>query len=292
MGKLPMSTERVSQRLQSPESGKISNADHIVLWPKGAPHALGDAPEDQPIMTYFPVKSEVPSPAMIVLPGGGYEKKVEREGEPIARWLNGLGIAAFVLQYRVAPYRHPVPLQDAQRAIRLLRSEAGLLNLDPQRIGVLGFSAGGHLASCVGTHFDMGRTDADDPVERMSSRPDLMVLCYPVISFKTHAHEGSKSRLLGGGTDESLVQHLSSEMQVTSDTPPAFIWHAADDRVVPAENSLMMAASLARYRVPYDLHIFESGSGRHGFGLGADHLQIRQWTELCAVWLRLRSFIR
>lgn len=266
--------------------------EHIVLWPEGAPHALGIGPENQPYLTPYLLEKDFAAPAVIVFPGGGYTAKVEREGEPIARWLNGLGIASFVLQYRVAPYRHPVPLLDAQRAIRLVRSKSEHWGIDSQRIGVLGFSAGGHLASSAGTHFDAGDPDADDPVERVSSRPDLMVLCYPVISLETYVHQGSKNNLLGNEPDEALVRLMSSEHQVTADTPPAFLWHAADDQAVSAENSLMMAAALSRHKVPYDLHIFESGSKRHGFGLGTDHPQVRAWTDVCSIWLRQRGFLR
>ncbi|WP_248930122.1 alpha/beta hydrolase [Paenibacillus hamazuiensis] len=262
--------------------------EEILLWSDGTPYAQGTGKEDIPYIVPFPVESANPAPAVIVCPGGGYGRKAEHEGEPVARWLNSLGIAAFVLQYRVAPYRHPVPLGDAKRAIRLVRSTAARWNIDPQRVGILGFSAGGHLASSAGLHYDLGNPEADDAVERESSRPDLMVLCYPVITFGEFTHAGSKSNLLGPEPDEELVKLLSGEHQVTAETPPAFLWHTADDASVPVENSLQLAMALSRHKVPHELHVYESG--RHGLGLAGDHPEAHTWTTLCANWLRKRGF--
>jgi len=226
---------------------------------------------------------------MIVCPGGGYAMRADHEGEPITLWMNRIGISAIVLNYRVAPNRHPIPLQDAQRAIRTARRRAAEWRIDPQRIGILGFSAGGHLASSAGTHYDGGDPAAADPIERMSSRPDLMVLCYPVVTLKPpYAHEGSRNLLLGESPEPGLVDLMSNETQVTEGTPPTFLWHTADDAAVPVENSLNFAAALARHRVPHELHVYESG--RHGLGLGEDTPGVRDWPQACGEWLRVRGF--
>ncbi|PZE20415.1 alpha/beta hydrolase [Paenibacillus xerothermodurans] len=260
----------------------------LLLWPDGTPNALGDGEEDKPILVPYLVDAPQPTAAVVVCPGGGYARRADHEAEPVARWLNSLGISAFVLHYRVAPYRHPNPLLDAQRAIRMVRSRAGEWQLDPARVGILGFSAGGHLASVCGTHYDGGRPDADDPIERQSSRPDLLVLCYPVISLDTFAHMGSRANLLGESPDDYLVQVLSTERQVNKQTPPTFLWHTADDAAVPVENSLMFAAALSGHKVPFELHVFEQG--RHGLGLASDNTGVKQWTDVCAVWLKGQGF--
>ncbi|OPH52020.1 esterase [Paenibacillus ferrarius] len=261
----------------------------IELWPGASKDSIGEDNQGCPSLTLYPVPGEGISSAVIVCPGGGYSCRAPHEGEPIAKWLNGLGISAFVLNYHVAPYEHPVPLQDAQRAIRTVRHHAEEWRIDSNRIGILGFSAGGHLASTAGTHFDAGDQESADPIERHSSRPDLMVLCYPVITFQGEfAHIGSMHNLLGQTPDEKLVAHLSNEQQVTKETPPTFLWHTADDAAVPVENCLLFAAALSRHKVPFDLHVFESG--RHGIGLAGDHAEAYIWPELCANWLKKQHF--
>lgn len=260
----------------------------IELWPEGAPYAAGDGPEDRPAITPYLAEGEGASSAVIVCPGGGYVRRAPHEGEPIALWLNGLGISAFVLDYRVAPYKHPAPLADAQRAIRTVRSRAAEWGIDRQRIGILGFSAGGHLASAAGTHYDAGDPQALDPVERESSRPDCMVLCYPVISLIHHAHQGSRINLVGEEADEALCRLLSNELQVTPDTPPTFLWHTSDDPSVPVENSLMFAEALSRNKVAFELHSYMSG--RHGLGLAETHPEAHTWTHLCGLWLKRIGF--
>jgi len=255
------------------------------IWQQEAPLAQG---EDQPQITPYLVPSDTITAAMVILPGGGYSMRASHEGEPIALWLNGLGISAFVVDYRVAPYQHPAPLFDAQRSIRYVRHHASEWNIDPHRIGILGFSAGGHLASTVGTHYDSGSPDSPDPIERVSCRPDAMVLCYPVISFGEYRHNGSMSNLIGEDAPTALREYLSNELQVTEQTPPTFLWHTADDAAVPVENSLLFAAALSQNRVPFDLHIFESG--RHGLGLALEHPEAHNWTTLCERWLRKRGF--
>lgn len=259
-----------------------------LLWPNGTPNALGSEVEDKPTLVPYLVEGDQPSAAVIVCPGGGYARRADHEGEPVALWLNSLGISAFVLHYRVAPYKHPNPLMDAGRAIRTVRSRAQEWNIDAGRVGILGFSAGGHLASSAGTHYDNGQPDAEDVIERESSRPDLLILCYPVISFAAFTHSGSKQNLLGEAPDAELVELMSSEQQVTEQTPPAFLWHTADDAAVPVENSQLFASALSRNKVPYELHVFESG--RHGLGLAAEQPGVRMWTELCADWLKRQGF--
>ncbi|MBT2742973.1 alpha/beta hydrolase [Bacillus sp. ISL-77] len=229
-----------------------------------------------------------PHPVIIIAPGGAYAFRAPHEAYPIAYWLNDIGISAIVLNYRVAPYKHPIPLEDVKRAIRLTRYHAPEWRLDPNRVGILGFSAGGHLASTAGTHFDYGNKLADDPIECYSSRPDLMVLCYPVITMGEQTHEGSRQNLLGENPNEEIKSILSNETQITKETPPAFLWHTADDNAVDVENSLLFASGLSKHKIPYDLHVFESG--RHGLGLAQEHPEAKVWPSLCEAWLRKRGF--
>lgn len=262
-----------------------------LLWPEGAPYATGTGEEDKPALTPYLVTGSngEPNAAVIVCPGGGYGMRADHEGEPIALWLNTLGISAFVLRYRVAPYRDPAPLADVQRAIRYVRHRAAEWNVDPERIGILGFSAGGHLAASAATLFDWGDGKADDPIERHSCRPNLAVLCYPVISMKDGiTHEGSRGNLLGPNPDQDRLARFNCEEQVAADTPPSFLWHTSDDEGVSVENSLRFASALARHRIPFDLHVYEKG--RHGLGLAADDEHIRTWTGLCAIWLKRNGF--
>lgn len=263
----------------------------IELWPRGAaPLAAGTQEEDIPALTPYLTDGEG-NAAVVVCPGGGYARRAEHEGEPIAQWLNTLGISAFVLRYRVAPYRYPAALMDAQRAIRHVRFHAAQYRIDPEKVGILGFSAGGHLAATAGTHHDAGDEAHPDPVERLSSRPDAMVLCYPVITLKgPYAHAGSRENLLGPEPDPALVDALCSEEQVSGDTPPAFLWHTSDEEAVPVQNSLLFASALHRRQVPFDLHVYSHG--RHGLGLAADHPSARGWTGACADWLRIIGFAK
>ncbi|GIO15081.1 beta-xylanase [Cohnella xylanilytica] len=259
-----------------------------LLWPEGAPFAAGTTDEDRPAITPYLLEGEG-HPAVIVLPGGGYGMRAYHEGEPIALWLNSIGVSAFVLRYRVAPYRYPCALLDAQRAIRTVRHEAKRYGIDPRRVGILGFSAGGHAASSAATHYDAGRPDAEDEIERQSSRPDLAILCYPVITMRDpHTHEGSRANLLGPEPDPELVALMSNDEQVTSDTPPTFLWHTSDDGAVPVENSLQFAAALRKHGVPFDLHVY--ARGRHGLGLAEDDAHVRGWTDACASWLKYNGF--
>ncbi|MDQ3820846.1 MAG: alpha/beta hydrolase [Acidobacteriota bacterium] len=238
---------------------------------------------------YFPPKEKATGAAVIVCPGGGYSHLADHEGGPVAEWLNTLGVTAFVLKYRIGPrYHHPAPLQDAQRAIQLVRARAREWGLDPERIGILGFSAGGHLASTAGTHFESGKPDSPDPIERVSSRPNLMVLVYPVITMREKTHGGSKKQLLGDNPSPELVALLSNEEHVTKDTPPVFLIHTFTDTAVPVENSMMFAEALRRAGVSFEFHLYERGP--HGFGLGTKDPILSTWPARCADWLALHGF--
>jgi acetyl esterase/lipase len=256
-----------------------------LLWPQGAPGALGDEDKDKPSITiYLPDRAKATGTAVVVCPGGGYSAlAIGHEGTQIAEWLNNLGVAAFVLKYRLGPkYHHPVELGDAQRALRIVRSRAKEFGVAPNRIGIWGFSAGGHLASTAETHFSVK--------DGVSSRPDFAILCYPVVTFKDpYAHKGSRRNLLGEEPDPALVENLSNETQVTKDTPPTFLFHTNADTGVPAENSVNFYLALRKAGVPAEMHIFETG--RHGVGLAQNDPVLSYWPPLLANWLRTRGLI-
>jgi acetyl esterase/lipase len=264
----------------------------ILLWPDGAPGAQGDSPADQPSLTLYPVSGENKVPTgVIVCPGGGYvHLAMDYEGFEIAEWLNKLGISAFVLKYRLGPkYHYPVQLEDAQRAIRYARLHAQEFGVRPDRIGIWGFSAGGHLASTAGTHFDAGDKGATDVIENQSSRPDFMILAYPVVTMMDpYVHRGSLHALLGDNPDPRLVRLLSNELQVTPQTPPTFLFHTANDPVVPVENSIQFDEALNRAGVPAEMHIYLKR--RHGVGLATDDPVLRTWTDRLADWLKVEGF--
>ncbi|MGO9600844.1 MAG: alpha/beta hydrolase [Isosphaeraceae bacterium] len=274
----------------------------VTLWRAGAPGAEGNDPTlDVPTLTVWRLKPEAATGASVVVcPGGGYGMlALDHEGRQVAEWLNSLGITAFVLKYRLSPrYHHPAMLQDAARAIRTVRASAQRWSLDPHRVAILGFSAGGHLASTAGTHFDAGKPDAEDPIERESSRPDRMILVYPVIALDTpFGHAGTKRNLLGENPPEALVRSLSNQTQVTAQTPPAFLAHTNEDTGVPAENGLLFVLALRKAKVPVELHLFEKGG--HGLGLGTGDRQFgiagdpafQEWPKLCAIWLKNQHFL-
>jgi acetyl esterase/lipase len=262
-----------------------------LLWPSGAPGALGTEPADQPSLTPFLLpKGSGSGAAVIVCPGGSYVNlSMDKEGYAVAKFLNSLGISAFVLKYRLGPrYHHPIELGDAQRAIRTVRSRAAEYGFQSDRVGIMGFSAGGHLASTAGTHFDAGDASAADPINRASSRPDLLVLCYPVISFTQFFHAGSKKNLLGDNPDPALVENLSNELQVTKDTPPTFLFHTTTDATVPVENSVMFYSALRKAGVPAEMHIYERGP--HGVGLAPNDPVLSTWPGRLADWLRIHGW--
>jgi acetyl esterase/lipase len=260
--------------------------DPIPLWPEGPP---GGGSEGLSVLRAYPAPADrATGTAVVVCPGGGYRlHATDHEGQQVAKWLNRIGVSAFVLHYRLgAQHPHPAPLQDAQRALRHVRAHAGALGVAPDRIGILGFSAGGHLASTAATHFDAGDPAAADPVERVSSRPDFAILGYPVISLsEPFRHDGSRRNLLGARADDpELVEALSSEKQVTAETPPSFLFHTGEDDGVPVENSLAFYAALRGAGVPAELHIYQLGP--HGVGLAPGDPVLGSWTERLADWLR------
>lgn len=270
--------------------------DPFPLWSQEAPGALGKEDKDVPTLTpFFAGPERATGAAIVVCPGGGYGALAPHEGRDYALWLNELGISAFVLKYRLGSggYRHPAMLNDAARAVRYVRSMASEWKLDPMRIGIMGSSAGGHLTSTLLTHFDAGKADAEDAVERQSSRPDIGILCYPVITMGEKTHGGSKKNLLGDNPSPELVRSLSNELQVTKETPPTFLFHTAEDKAVLVENSLMFADALARNGVPFALHVYPKGP--HGIGLGTrqwDPAARHPWTTQCALWLKEQNFAR
>ena len=265
----------------------------VLLWPDGAPGAVGNEDVDKPTLALFAAPEERSTgTAVVVCPGGGYRNlAMDHEGVQIARWLNSIGVAAFVLKYRLGPrYHHPAPLDDAQRALRYVRLNAARFRVDPGRVGIWGFSAGGHLASTTATHFDRGDAAAAEPIGRMSARPDFAILGYPVISFTTeYTHEGSRRHLLGENPDPKLVELLSNEKQVTAETPPTFLFHTNEDTGVPPENSVLFYLALRKAGVPAELHIYERG--RHGVGLAPTDLVLSSWPRRLADWLYSRGLL-
>lgn len=276
-----------------PSAARALELPPLPLWEGRAPGAVGDGPDDRPSITpYLPPEGHRTGAAALIFAGGGYGHiAVEKEGLPAARWLNSIGVAAFVVRYRLGPrYHHPAMMHDAQRAVRLVRARAATWGIDPHRIGVVGFSAGGHLASTVATHFDRGDSTNADPVERESSRPDFVVLVYPVITMDERwTHRGSRTRLLGPHPTSELVRLLSNETQVSGATPPSFIVATTDDAGVPVENSLLFYTALHAARVPVELHLFQSG--RHGFGLAPGDSVLSRWVELCTAWMRRNGWL-
>jgi acetyl esterase/lipase len=267
----------------SPDSAETRT---FPLWVSGAPGALGNDDSDIPTLTYYPAVRALPT-AVIVAPGGGYHGlAINHEGRQVANWLNAAGITAFVLKYRLGPrYHHPIEIGDAQRAIRLVRTRAAEFGVKPDRIGMMGFSAGGHLTSTAETHFDIGNPSAADPIDRASSRPDFAVLGYPVISFTApYTHQGSAQMLLGDSPDPALLQNLSNEFQVTPQTPPTFLFSTSEDTLVPAENTVAFYLALHKAKVPAEMHIFQKGV--HGLSLDLRDPAFGEWPKLLINWLR------
>jgi acetyl esterase/lipase len=294
-------------------TGMLRAAEPLVLplWPDGTPGVGSDAEEkvtgptgDKPdrfisnvrhptLTVYLPQKDHASGAAVVICPGGGYSGvAIDKEGHDVARWLNTLGIAGVVLKYRM-PHpdeshgQKPWPLQDAQRAIRTVRSRASEWNIDPKKVGIMGFSAGGHLASTVGTHFDAGNPDAKDPIDRPGSRPDFMILCYPVVTLKSDwAHTGSRDNLLGKNADDKLRAEYSAELNVTPETPPTFIVHTKDDPV-KVRNSIALKEAMDKAGVPCRLELYDKGG--HGYGLGVNGGEVATWPQRCAEWLKDRK---
>lgn len=269
-----------------------ANGETFSLWKDGALDARGDSPRDQPALTpYWPLAYNEPPiarPAVVICPGGAYRKHAAHEGEGYARWLSMLGLACFVLRYRLGGdgYRHPVALHDAARAVRFVRAHAADWELDAHRIGIMGSSAGGHLSAHLMTAFDGGQPGATDHIEAVSSRPDFGVLCYPVMTMSGPAcHTGSRSHLLGESPSDETRRETSPELNVRPDSPPVFIWHTSTDASVPVENATLYAQACRNAGVPYELHVYDRG----GHGIGLDHGH--PWTAALRAWLEVRGYL-
>jgi acetyl esterase/lipase len=257
----------------------------VFLWPNGAPGALGTTEADKPRLYPFVPQTRSTPTAVLVIPGGGYTQvAIGHEGFQFARWLNAQGITAFVLDYRVAPYHYPVEIEDGMRAMRYIRAHAADYGIDPNRIGVWGSSAGGHLASSLGTHCDDVPSTSADPIDRESCKPNFMVLSYPVISMHgPEAHTGSRKNLLGENPDPALEQKFSNQLAVNAQTPPTFLFATTGDQTVPVENSLDFYRSLERAHVPVELHIYDYAN--HGCGLCGQIPELSTWPLLLRNWL-------
>lgn len=262
------------------------------LWPAGqVPYSQGSEDADVPsVAVYSPPADKNNGAAVVVCPGGGYGVLAPHEGEPVALWLNAHGATGIVLKYRLGPkYHHPVMLTDVSRALRFSRHHASEWGIDPNRLGVLGFSAGGHLASTASTHFTPGDPNASDMVERQTARPDVSILIYPVITLEgEYAHAGSRRNLLGDNPAAELVHNLSNQTHITRDTPPTYLVHSTDDKAVPIQNSLMYATALATAGIPFGMAVYSHGG--HGYGMGKGDPVLTAWPEQCALWLGQRGF--
>lgn len=265
----------------------------IFLWPAGAPNAKGNSDLDRPsIRVYRPKPGTANGAAVVVCPGGGYGVlATDHEGHQIAKWFARNGVTGVVLKYRhTKKYSHPIPLQDAQRALRTVRHQAEDLGINTLRIGIMGFSAGGHLASTVATHFDETELNADDPIDKHSSRPDFVILGYPVVSLRTPVgHRGSARNLLGDEPTEKMLDHLSNHTQVTAETPPAFLFHTNEDKGVSAENSLQFFSALRKAGVSGEVHVYQDGP--HGVGFGEGHPALETWRDHLHAWMRSSGFL-
>jgi acetyl esterase/lipase len=286
----------LARAMADPASPASADPPAIPLWPHGAPGALGTAPKDIPTITpYLPVPGAATGAALLICPGGGYVHLSAHEGDTYARFFAAHGITCFVLAYRLGSngYHYPEIFLDVARAMRTVRAKAADYGIDPHRIGIVGSSAGGHLASTLMTHFDSGKPADPDPIERQGDRPDLGILCYPVITMGGNAHQGSRLNLIGPNPSPALVKLLSNELQVTPATPPCFLFATWEDQTVKVENTLDFAAALRAHGVKFDLHIYEHGG--HGMGLGGPWDkpdQLHPWTRDCLYWLKLHQFVK
>lgn len=263
------------------------------LWSGAVPGALGTADADTPTLTlYQPNRMQATGALVVICPGGGYQNlAMDHEGHQVARWFTSRGVAAAIVKYRLGPkYRHPAPLQDVLRAIRVVRSRAAELNVKPDRIGVMGFSAGGHLASSAATLFALKAAQVADGLEAVSSRPDFAILGYPVIVFGADVtHKGSQRNLIGESPAADLVAQLSTDRQVTAETPPTFLFHTTEDTAVPPQNSIAFYLALKNAGVPAELHVYEKG--RHGVGLAPEDRELSTWPDRMLGWMRGRGLL-
>ncbi len=285
-----------SDSLQDPSTGspvqEPKTPETLLLWPDGAPGAKGDSPNDKPTLILYPAKENPSGTAVVVCPGGGYGGlAMGHEGHEIADWLNKNGISAFICDYRHRGkgYGHPYPMMDAQRAIRTVRTNAKKWKVDPEKIGIIGFSAGGHLASSCATHKSIGELDDSDSVNKSSCNPNFAILCYAVIGFdKPYTHRGSQRNLIGKDAEKELVAFYSNEDQVTKETPPCFLWHTTADKGVPVENSIQFYLACKNKGVSAALHVFDKG--RHGIGLAKGMKGAEAWPKLCIDWIAEEGF--
>lgn len=297
-----LATFGISASEAQPSDEKTSDGGTVIrLWAGDAPLAKGNSPADVPTITMRkPAEGTHNGTALIVCPGGGYGALMTTyEGKDVADWFRAKGVTTFELQYRIAPYQHPAPLMDAQQAIRTIRARAKEFEIHPERIGIVGFSAGGHLAATAATLFDtplqpVPEVNPDDAaakaVAQTSARPDFAILAYPVINLQDGvAHVGSRKNLLGATPDPALVKMLSADLAVTEKTPPTFLFHTGEDVVVPASHSLRYYQACLDARVPAEMHVFEHG--RHGVGLAQGDPVLRAWPELCAAWMRRHGWL-
>jgi acetyl esterase/lipase len=277
----------------------------LKVWPNGAPDSNGiTTPEElydgkrvrnvseAEIYVYLPKIGNNTGAAVVICPGGGYMiEAMDHEGYDMAEWLTTQGVAGIVLKYRL-PYGHDqIPLEDAQRALRIVRQKAAEWGINPSKIGIAGSSAGGHLASTAGTKFDLGKPDSNDPLEKYSCRPDFMLLLYPVITFNEEfGHMGSRTNLIGAGNKWELVEKYSNELHVTAQTPPTFLILADDDGGVPPRNSIEFYLALKKYKIPAEMHIFRDGG--HGFGMNKKNIPVDQWPNLFAQWMKAQGITK
>ncbi len=255
----------------------------MQLWSSGIPYQMSEADFVPYLVPYL---CEGAKTAIVLCPGGGYINRSGHEGKAVGEWLNRIGVSVFDLEYRVAPYKAPAGAADVQRAIRVVRREASQYGVE--RIGVMGFSAGGHLAATASVHYDKKLYDETDETDRLSAKPDFSVLCYPVIDMFEYRHEGSRENLIGANPRKELKEFYSLHLHVTDDTPPAFLWHTAEDSSVPVENSMLYAMALSEHKIPFEYHVYPFG--RHGLGLAAGNEHVHQWTEALNRWLMVMGF--
>lgn len=259
-----------------------------ILWGDNIPYINSEFGAFEPEITPYIVKNS--DSAIVVCAGGAYQMRAPHEGPQIAQWLNSIGVSAFVLDYRVAPYKNPAPLCDVQRAIRFVRYNAEKYGIDAEKIGVMGFSAGGHLAGSASVHYDKKVYANVDDVDAVSARPNATILCYPVIDMFEYRHDGSRQNLIGENPIHEDKELMSLYMQVTKETPQAFLWHTSSDAAVPVENSLKYADALSKVQVPFEMHIYPLG--RHGLGLAEEVPYVAQWSNSCMKWLKLIGFLK
>ena len=271
----------------------LDGQEKVNLYQGEAPGALGTSDNDQPCLYRFRTNTESIRPAVMICPGGGYgHLAMDHEGKQIAKWFNTIGVDAFVLKYRLGihGYRHPVMLNDAERGIRVIRANAKNWKIDSEKIGVMGFSAGGHLASTLATHFEVENQHAKDPTDRISSRPDFLILGYPVISMEEFTHAGSRKNLLGNNPSNELLTQLSNHKQIQPDSPPTFLFHTDEDKAVPCENSVLFYLELRKQGIPAELHIYERG--RHGVGFADKDPILSTWKNRLKDWLIIRGAVK